>query len=254
MVGKVISVTNQKGGVGKTTTSINLAAAFAAIDFKVLLIDCDSQGNATTGLGVSHHSYSIYEALSQRKIQLGQITKTILPNLSLLPSSEDLSAFDVEVISEPRRQYILKEALSEAIHVFDYIFIDCPPALNMITINALAASQYVLVPLQCEFFALQGLTQLLKTIEYIKIEINDKLDLLGIVLTMVEKKGNLYQEVEKEVRKYLGQKVFQNVIPRNVKIPESSSHGSPVLFYDFKSAGSQSYLQLAREILNKFKR
>jgi chromosome partitioning protein len=252
MPAKIISVTNQKGGVGKTTTSINLAAAFAAIDLKVLLIDCDSQANATVGLGASTQAYSIYQALSHRTIRPDQITKSVLPNLYLIPSSEDLSAFDVEVISENKREYILKNLLSQISGEFDYIFIDCPPALNMLTINALAASDFVLVPLQCEFFALQGLAQLLKTIDRIKIQINKNIDLLGVVLTMVEKRSNLSQMVEKEVRKYLKNRVFQTVIPRNIKIPESSSHGKPVLFYDFKSMGSQSYLQLAKEILALF--
>lgn len=248
-----ICVTNQKGGVGKTTTTINLASGLAAVDYKVLLIDMDPQTNATTGLGKnSTLPNNVYSWLTHQNADL-PVYSTFLQTLDILPSHSDLSAFDSEFWHHSNREYILQSALKPHVHKYDFIIIDCPPALNLLTINSLVAAQYIIVPLQCEFFALQGLAQLLKTIGRIKNNFNKDLQLLGVVLTMFEKRSNLNALIEQDVRSYLKEKVFQTIVPRNIKVSEASSHGKPLLFFDFKSTAAQAYIQLAREVLTFLK-
>ena len=250
---KIISVSNRKGGVGKTTTAINMATALAAIGKKVLVVDLDPQGNATTSVGIekSKDLFSVYDLISEKCGFEDAVEKTIVPNFYIMPSSAGLAAAEIELIDIKDREYVLKNKLNQAKNNFDYVFIDCPPSLNLLTINALVASDSVVVPLQCEFLALEGLTDLLKNINRIKKNFNPKLDLQGVILTMYDKRNNLSQMVEDEVRQYFGNKVYETVIPRNVRISEAPSHGKPVLLYDFKCVGAQAYISLARELLNR---
>jgi len=252
---RVICIANRKGGVGKTTTAINIATALAAVGKKVLVIDLDPQGNATTSMGVQKNADlpSLYDVICGNKTAESAIIKTEVPNFSILSASADLAGAEIELIDVENREYVLKQRLSAIITKFDYIFIDCPPSLNLLTINALCASNGVIVPLQCEFLALEGLTDLLRNINKIKKHFNQGLDLDGIVLTMYDKRNNLSQMVEKDVRQYFGSRVYETVIPRNVRISEAPSHGKPILLYDFKCVGSQAYISLAREILKREK-
>lgn len=250
---KIISIVNQKGGVAKTTTAVNLATAFAAIGLKTLIIDFDSQGNATTGFGVdfaSRKSKNIYKVLTGLLSIESSIISTIVPNLDIISATVDLSAAEIDLIDEPNREFILKNYLTGILSVYDRIIIDCPPSLGITTINALAACESIIIPLQCEFYALEGLAHLLKTIEKVKKRINTDLEILGVLLTMYDKRNRLTDEVEKDVRSCLTDKVFKVVIPRNVKISEAPSHGIPAIIYDHKSSGAQAYAMLAREILN----
>jgi chromosome partitioning protein len=248
---RVIAVVNQKGGVGKTTTAVNLAASVAAAERKALLIDLDPQGNASSGVGVSPRTVenSIYDALIGRATLKEVIKPTELGTLSLVPSKQDLVAVEVELVDDPDRPYKLRAALAEllAVEPFDYVFIDCPPSLGILTVNALAAADRVLVPMQCEYYALEGLTALMATIDRVRGGMNPRLELEGIVLTMWDPRNNLAHQVADEVKSHFF--VFESIIPRNVRLSEAPSHGKPALLYDVQSKGAQGYLSLARELL-----
>lgn len=250
---RIIAIANQKGGVGKTTTAINLATAMAATKKRVLIVDLDPQGNASTGLGIGHNlrEISSYHILMGEADVLEAIQPTDIPNLWLVPSSVDLSGAEIELVDKERREVRLREALSFEVNQFDYVLIDCPPSLNLLTLNALVAAQAVLVPLQCEFFALEGISHLVKTIERVKQAFNPVLELHGIVLTMFDKRNNLSDMVAADVRGYFGDKVYKTVIPRNVRISEAPSHGKPVLLYDHRCAGAEAYIHLAGEVLKR---
>ena len=255
---KIISIINQKGGVGKTTTVINLAAGLSQLKKKVLVIDLDPQGNATTGLGISNtddSEFTIYGVLNGSKSILDCIKKTKFSNLDIITSNVDLSGLEVETAGDEKRAFILKEKLAdfsqENQQNYDYILIDCPPSLSLLTVMALVSSLTLLVPLQTEFFALEGLTQLMKTIERVKSNLNPNLNIQGILLTMYDKRNKLSSEVEKEAREYFKDKVYNTVIPRNVRLSEAPSHGVPVLLYDKTCPGSKSYFSFTDEFLNK---
>ena len=249
---KIISFANQKGGVGKTTTAINIAASLATIKKRVLLIDLDPQGNAGTGLGFvrASHKQSVYGVLMGTASAPENILTTAIPNMHILPASAALAGAELDMLDLDNREYRLRNALNQIADNYDYILIDCPPALGMLTINALSASDFVIIPLQCEFFALEGVQQLLSTIHAIQQKWNPHLDILGMVLTMYDKKLGLTRAVEDDVRGTFGDKVFKTVVPRNVRISEAPSHGKPALFYDFKSSGAQAYLRVATEVVN----
>ncbi len=250
-MGKVITISNQKGGVGKTTTIINLGYALYLLNKRVLIIDLDPQGNATSGLGVklTDSQPTVYEVLMSKLNPSSTIIK--INGLELIPSNIHLSGATIELINEPKREYKLAEVISEIKKNYDYIFVDTPPSLGLLTINALAAADEVLIPVQCEFFALEGLSQLLKTIKRVQSVINNKLLLNGVVLTMYDTRTNLSREVYEEVKKYFEQKLYKTVIPRNVSIAESSSHGISVIEYEPRSSGSVAYINLAKEFLQQ---
>ncbi len=247
---KIISITNQKGGVGKTTTTINLATSLAAINKNILIIDADPQGNASTGLGLSYadRDPTIYEMIHQKKLIKEGIKDTIIPNLSIISSNTDLAAAEVELTNFENREFVFRNIFRELSN-FDFIFIDCPPALGLLTINSLVASNTALIPLQSEFFALEGLSALIKTIELIQKNYNQSLQIEGILLTMIDRRNSLSSLVEKDVRNYFGNKVYNTTIPRNVKISEAPSHGKPALIYDTHCAGSLAYIELAKEVI-----
>jgi len=253
---RVIAIANQKGGVGKTTTAINLATALAAVGRKVMIMDLDPQGNASTGLGVGRSQRTIgsYNVLFDGMPLQQAAVSTHVPDLSLVTSSVDLSGAELERVHAQRREYRLREAVSRSELDCDYLLIDCPPALGLLTLNALVASHAVLVPLQCEFYALEGLSHLVRTIERVKRSFNPTLDIHGVVLTMFDKRNNLSDMVAADVRGFFGEKVFDTVIPRNVKVSEAPSHGKPVLLYDMRCPGSQAYIHLAGEVLRREKR
>ena len=253
---KVICIANQKGGVGKTTTAVNLSASIAVAEKKVLLIDIDPQGNSTSGMGFNKvgSKETIYEALLRGTGMKGTIQKTAIPFLDVIPSNTDLIGAEVELIQERDREKKLDHLIKEVEGDYDYIFIDCPPSLGLLTINSLTAAHSVLIPLQCEYYAMEGLSQLLKTIQLIKQALNPKLKIEGILLTMFDGRNNLAHQVALELRKHFKDKVFETVIPRNIRLSEAPSHGKPVLLYDIHSKGAESYLNLAREILANGKR
>ncbi|MEH6474390.1 MAG: AAA family ATPase [Sneathiella sp.] len=253
---RILAVANQKGGVGKTTTTINLATALAAVGKSVLIIDIDPQGNASTGLGIDrfNRERNVYDVLMGDIMMEDAICPSLIPNLDLVPSTPDLTGAELELIEMDRRSHRLVEAIEPVKEKYDYILIDCPPSLNLLTLNALVAVQAVIVPLQCEFFALEGLSLLIKTIERVKNTLNSKLEIQGVVLTMYDKRNKLSDQVAQDVRDYLGDKVYETVIPRNVRVSEAPSHGKPVLIYDHRCAGSQAYIKLASEVIRREKR
>ena len=253
--GKIIAVTNQKGGVGKTTTAINTATSMAAIKKSVLLVDLDPQGNASTGLGIEEKNRKLgsYEILGDIKNIERSIQNTIIPGLQIIPATVDLSAVEVELVDARDRMKRLQRYSVELKKKYDFVFIDCPPSLGLLTINALTAADSLLIPLQCEFFALEGLAHLKKTIARIKQKLNTDIYIEGILLTMYDKRNRISLEVKEEVVKYFGKDVFKTIIPRNVRLSEAPSHGLPAILYDINAPGSQAYISLAKEMITRIK-
>ncbi|MFQ5783642.1 MAG: ParA family protein [Alphaproteobacteria bacterium] len=250
---RIVAIANQKGGVGKTTTAINLGTALAAVRRRVLLFDLDPQGNASTGIGIAQRERGTnsYDVLMD-EADLGEAVRpTAVPGLDIVPSVVDLSGAEVELAVAERREYRLRGALAGRLGDYDYVLIDCPPALGLLTLNALVAADSILVPLQCEFFALEGLSQLLRTVERVRHHLNPTLEMLGIVLTMYDKRNNLSKQVAADVRAFMGDKVYDTVIPRNIRVTEAPSHGKPVLLYDLNCAGARAYMHLASEVLRR---
>ena len=258
---RILALANQKGGVGKTTTAINLGTALAAIGERVLIIDLDPQGNASTGLGIeqSARKVSTYDVLADGAPLETAILETAVPDMAIAPSTLDLLGLELEIATDRERTFRLRKAISalhtsqitNSVDAFTYILIDCPPSLNLITINAMAAADAVVVPLQCEFFALEGLGQLLKTVDQVRQALNPNLLIHGVVLTMFDSRNNLCSQVVADVRSFMGAKVYDTIIPRNVRVSEAPSYGKPVLLYDFKSTGAQAYLRLASEVIQR---
>jgi chromosome partitioning protein len=257
---RVLAVSNQKGGVGKTTTAINLGTALAAIGEKVLIVDMDPQGNASTGLGVPRETrrITIYDVIVDGRSVGDAAVHTAVPGLDIIPADADMSGVEIELSQADRRSYRLRDALAgqgrDGHTGYDYVLIDCPPSLNLLTLNAMAAADGVLVPLQCEFFALEGLSQLMKTIDMVRQSLNPTLEIQGLVLTMYDRRNALSGQVAADVRNHFGDKVYEAVIPRNVRVSEAPSFGKPVLIYDLKCTGSQAYLRLAKEVVGRERR
>ncbi|MEA2082923.1 MAG: ParA family protein [Thermodesulfobacteriota bacterium] len=252
--GKIISLTNQKGGVGKTTTSINLAASVAKLGKRVLVVDSDPQGNASSGLGITarkntYHLYHCYVNKAEISSAIRQVNGS--KGLDILPTHIDLIGVEVELLNEKRRERFLRNMLTPLLSKYDYIFVDCPPSLGLLTVNALTASDSVIIPMQCEYFALEGLSQLVRTIRLVKNSYNHKLKIEGLVLTMFDRRNRLTFQVAKEIKKHFKDKVYTTVIPRNVRLSECPSHGKPALNYDLRSSGAQAYLNLGKEFLKK---
>ena len=252
---RVLAIANQKGGVGKTTTAINLATALAAVGERVLLIDADPQGNASTGLGIppAARQVTVYDVLLGECTLAEAVTPTAVPGLEIAPSDPDLAGVELELGAAPRRSYRLRDAI-QSLSGYGYVLIDCPPSLNLLTVNAMTAASAVLAPLQCEFFALEGLSQLMRTIELVRGSLNPALELQGLVLTMYDRRNGLSDAVAADVRAHFGDKVYDTVIPRNVRVSEAPSFGKPAIIYDLKCAGSQAYLKLAAEVIGRERR
>jgi len=252
-MGRIISIANQKGGVGKTTTAINLSACLAQAGKKVLVIDFDPQANTTSGLGLDKHGLqsSVYELLLGEKRFEQTVQPTMIEGLDILPTCVELAGAEIELINIDEREYILRRLMVDIKYIYDFILVDCPPSLNILTVNALAASDTVLVPIQCEYFALEGLSQLMYTIELIRKNLNKRLELEGVVFTMYDSRTNLSAEVVEEVKNHLEKNVYRSIIPRNVRLSEAPSHGVPITLYDTKSKGSEAYISLAQEVIAK---
>lgn len=250
---RIIAVANQKGGVGKTTTAVNLSACLAQKGKKVLMVDMDPQGNASSGLGVDKNSLklTIYNLLLNECYIEDILTKTPVDGLVLLPSNVNLAGAEIELIGRPNREYTLKKTLDHAKYLYDFVIIDCPPSLNILTLNAMTAADSVLVPIQCEYYALEGLTQLLHTIELVQKKLNPYLNIEGVVFTMYDSRTNLSMQVVDEVKKHLGKRVYRSIIPRNVRLSEAPSHGIPITMYDEKSKGAEGYTLLAEEVMER---
>ena len=255
---RIFAVANQKGGVGKTTTSINLATALAAVGRRVLVVDFDAQGNASTGLGITRPERDLtsYDLVVDQIPLESAVLETIVPRLDIVPGDENLAGVETELASDPRRSYRLRDAIRSFIDRsgqtgYDFILIDCPPSLSALTLNAMTAADALLVPLQCEFLALEGLSQLLRTIEVVRAGLNPDLEIQGVVLTMYDRRNNLSDQVAEEVRGFFGSKVYATVIPRNVRLSEAPSFGKPALLYDYRCAGSEAYIRLASEVLQR---
>ena len=253
VMGSVIVIANQKGGVGKTTTAVNLTASLAAAEKKTLLVDCDPQGNATTGVGIERDSLKkgLYEFLLESASEQQVIRETVLPGLQVIGSSMNLVGAEVAMAAVENREFLLRRQLDVLRDGYDCIFLDCPPSLGFLTVNALVAADAILVPLQCEYYALEGLSQLLKTVKAVKKGLNPTLNLAGILLTMYDRRNNLSEQVAEEVRAHFKKGVFRTMIPRNVRLSEAPSHGKPILLYDIRSTGAQSYLALAKECIER---
>jgi chromosome partitioning protein len=252
IMNKIICIANQKGGVGKTTTAINLSASLAAAEKKTLLIDGDSQGNTTSGMGTDRsilRTVNLYQAMIGNVPLEKVILSTVIPHLDIIPSDQDLIGLEIEFINIEEREMRLRQLLKSLDSHYDFIVIDCPPSLGIMTVNALVASDYLLVPLQCEYFAMEGLGYLLNTVKLVKTRLNPHLSLGGILLTMFDSRNLLAHRVSEDVRKYFGDKVFKTIIPRNVRLSESPSHGLPIILYDIKSRGAMAYMELAQEII-----
>lgn len=250
-MGKVIAIANQKGGVGKTTTSVNLSASLAALGKKTLIVDIDPQGNTTSGIGINKGEIElcIYDILIDDEPIENVIVETKVENLSLVPATISLAGAEIELVSAISREVRLKHALSAIVNDYDYIIIDCPPSLGLLTLNALTAADSVIIPVQCEYYALEGLSQLLSTIRLVQKHLNKELAIDGVLLTMLDARTNLGLQVIEEVKKYFGDKVYKSIIPRNVRLSEAPSHGKPITLYDDKSRGAETYLELAREVI-----
>lgn len=248
---KIIAVTNQKGGVGKTTTAVNLSSCLAYIGKKTLLIDCDPQGNATSGFGIekSDYTYSVYDCLVDSSKTKDAVVKTKYSNMSVLPSSPDLSAAEIELAYEENREFFLKNAISDIKNDFDFIIIDSPPSLGMITINILTASDSILIPIQCEYYALEGVSQLINTVKTIKKKLNQKIEIEGVLGTMYDGRTNLSIQVLEEVKRFFPNKIYKTVIPRNIRLSEAPSFGEPIIKYDVTSKGASAYMSLAKEVI-----
>ena len=252
-MGRIIAIANQKGGVGKTTTSINLAASLAIKGKKVLLIDTDPQGNATSGFGIEKNEVenTIYELILEECSIQDCIIKDVLPNISIIPSNVNLAAAEIELIGVEKKEFILKSAVDYVIDQYDYVIIDCPPSLNMLTINSMTTAISVLVPIQCEYYALEGLSQLIHTINLVKARLNPNLEMEGVVFTMYDARTNLSMQVVENVKNNLNQYIFKTLIPRNIRLAEAPSYGMPICKYDSKSAGAEAYMNLAEELIKK---
>lgn len=250
---KIVAIVNQKGGVAKTTTTVNLSTALSVMDKKILVIDLDPQGNSSTAFGINQQDrkVTIYQVLIGLRTIEEAIIQTNIPNLQLITANTNLSGAESDLLSIKKREYLLSDLLNKLVSKYDYIIIDCPPALNLLTVNALVACHYVLIPMQCDFYSLEGLSHLLKTIEIVEKNLNPKIKIAGILFTMYDKRNRLTEQVEDDVRKCLGRLVFKTVIPRNVKLSEAPSYGQPAIIYDHKCTGSIAYIELTKEILGR---